>query len=287
MAPKSILKKTTAFPGDGDLIHSNVEKPKYTARHREIALYHANLIQQQKDGELKITLAVEELIDFPLNTSNPASPAKSDIDRFCDLIKSFTAADYDDLLEERNLADRCAYTLCPNAMERQKPKAKYHLKFSGSGEVNAIPSSSIRQWCSQACARRALYIKVQLAEVPHWERQGDTSARVELLTEKDDGLLTQKMTALDSSKAGQDKLQEAMDELALERGEDIKSVNPRMVMENRIVENTSSQTVPLPPVLGQDEDFSQIEGYKIGVDFARKRVAALTRETGEEQKEIL
>ncbi len=55
--PKSILKKTP-YPATS----SSKE-----ARDREVALYHANLIQQRKDIELEILLSLETLIDYRRN----------------------------------------------------------------------------------------------------------------------------------------------------------------------------------------------------------------------------
>lgn len=268
MAPKSILKKTAAsLTPDGGL--GTDAKPQYTDRHREIALYHANLIQQQKDGETKITAAVEELIEFPVKPHDAASPARSDANRFCDLIKSFTTKDYDDLLEERNLADKCGYTLCPNPVEERKPKGKYTLQFSGRSDVHAIPNASIRQWCSQSCARRAIYIKVQLGEVPYWERQGGFGGAIELLPEQQDDQLVQKMKDLNVAATEEDKLQHVIEELALERGEAVKTVKPQMVMTDHVVENASTKVLPLPPSQENDDEFSGIEGYKIGVNMKK------------------
>jgi hypothetical protein len=172
---KSILKKSNVPP-----------KPSKEDHDREIALYHANLIQQRKDIELEILLSTERLIDFPLSIhSTAANPAPSDVSLFKTLLQPFQPSDYDCLIQERNINDHCGYTLCSNPRAKDGSKGKYRiLGMSGKAkDFRVVEREELEKWCSEDCARRAMYVKVQLGERPAWERTASTRL-IELLDEK-------------------------------------------------------------------------------------------------------
>lgn len=136
---------------------------------REIALYHAHIIQNQKNFELAILESVELLLDFP-TTSNPASrPSNTDVTEFKRNLIHFQPSDYDDLIEERNIVHKCGYPLCPLPNKLQPTKAKFRVLDKGR---RIVETKQLERFCSDECARRGLWIRVQLNEEPSWLRVG-------------------------------------------------------------------------------------------------------------------
>lgn len=182
--PKSILKNRPSDP------RNTFQKTK-ADRALETALYHANLIQARKDIESEILSATERLIDLPLSQSPPytaSNPSRADATLFKSLIRHFQPSDYDALIQERNIDGRCGYVLCPNAREDSGPKGMYRL-VGVSKDFRVVKKEELEKWCTEgeACARRAMYVKVQLNEVPAWERGSGVGGQVDLLEEpKDD-----------------------------------------------------------------------------------------------------
>jgi hypothetical protein len=214
--PKGILKKTS-YPA--------TSKTK-AERDREIALYHANLIQQRKDIELEILLSTETLIDYPLASSphNASNPSPSDAESFKHHIRLFQTSDYDALIEERNINEHCGYTLCPNPRLKEEGVGKYRLiyKTGRAKDFKVVEKTELEKWCSDACARRALYVRVQLSETAAWERGAAGSAvRIDLLDEPkapEDAVMEgiEQLNLSDTANARQEK---STADLALERGD--------------------------------------------------------------------
>src|SRR4051794_2183759 len=165
-APKSILKKP---------IYPAAKVSSKEDRDREVALYHANLLQHRKDIELEILLSTETLIDYPLATApfNASNPSAADALQFKILLRHFQPSDYDALILERNINDHCGYTLCPNPKATDGAAGKYRLigKYGKAKDFKVVEKAEVEKWCSEACAKRALYVRVQLSESPAWERE--------------------------------------------------------------------------------------------------------------------
>lgn len=213
--PKSILKKTP-YPATSG---SKEE------RDRELALYHANLLQERKDIEFAILLNTETLIDYPLASKpyDASNPSPSDAQNFKELIRSFQPSDYDALIVERNINEHCGYTLCPNNRVKDGAAGKYRLvgKYGKAKDFKVVEKDELEKWCSEACAKRALYVRVQLSETPAWERESAHGTEIELLDEPKSGEEwimegIEKMNL--AAPEGPDKKQNAAD-LALERGD--------------------------------------------------------------------
>lgn len=204
--PKSILKKLThkkspafATPPPDPLPHPTLRE----ARNRELALEHAQLIQQRKDVEASILATTEALLDFPPDlNADPAHPTQAESSRLKELLRSFQPTDYDSLIEERNIDGKCGYTLCPRPHRVEEIEARYRI-LRGSGEgamgMKVVKREELERWCSEECGKRALYIRVQLSEVPAWERTGrsceniqlygDTDVPIMATTERDEALV--------------------------------------------------------------------------------------------------
>jgi hypothetical protein len=207
---KSILKKSDV----------PLSRPTKEDHDREIALYHAQLIQQQKDIELEILLSTERLIDLPLQSNfTAASPAPSDIALFKALLQPFQPSDYDCLIEERNINEHCGYTLCSNRRARDGGKGYRIIGKTGRAkDFKVVPKEELEKWCSEDCAKRAMYVKVQLSERPAWERAG-SSRLIELLDErKTEAEIREAQLAEDLRKLNLSSMQQS-DDLAFERGD--------------------------------------------------------------------
>lgn len=111
------------------------------------------------------------------------------------------------------------------------------------------------KWCSDLCARRALYVRVQLSECPAWERTDEgASIKIDLLDEP--------KTAEDSIMEGLGNLdlnkEEAQDKerkhgnLALERGE-TGSGSSRHVTNFLIIEKEVKHADVKPPTFDSNE----------------------------------
>lgn len=161
-------------------------------RHLAIALHHARHIQARKDAEADILSRIEHLMTLPTcSNADPASPSEEDASTFKSGLLPFQPSDYDNLILERNIDGLCGYTLCPKTHRREDPKAKFRVvwgpKGSGPGgrgkEMKVVPKEQLEKWCSDECAERALYVRVQLSQEPAWERAEKKNVNILLLEE--------------------------------------------------------------------------------------------------------
>jgi RNA polymerase II-associated protein 2 len=243
--PKSILKKS-----------QNLSSASTKERDRELAVYHATLIQQRKNVEMEILLSIERLIEFPdCRGSNAANPAIEDVALFKKLLKQFQPCDYDSLIEERNINENCGYALCPKQRVKDNSSGRFRLiGMSGRAkDFKVVPKEELEKWCSEDCARRALYVKVQLNEQPGWERI-DSTVEIELLdeqkteTERTQAQLIGELKMLDLGKSIQDA-----EDLALERGD--RGVAARVGnIRAEIVEKAVTRAGVLPSVDAENLD---------------------------------
>ncbi|KAJ5604753.1 hypothetical protein N7510_009907 [Penicillium lagena] len=173
-------------------------RPGATAQHLDIALQHAHQIQAQKDTENLILDRILDLVTLPTSPSaDPATPSPEDARTFKAALIPFRPSDYDNLTLERNYDQLCGYGLCPRRHRKEEGssaqqgsfKFKWGAKGSGPGgrgrSMDIVPQEKLEKWCSDDCAERALFIRVQLAEEPVWERRaGDKRNRNILLLEE-------------------------------------------------------------------------------------------------------
>jgi hypothetical protein len=211
--PKSILKKT--YPAT---------KSSKEDRDHEVALYHANIIQHRKDIELNILLSTETLIDYPLARPpyDASNPSPTDAESFKQLLRPFQPSDYDDLILERNINEKCGYTLCPNHRIKDGGGGKYRIVGTNgkAKDFRVVEKKELEKWCSEACAKRALYVRVQLSESPAWERDAaGSTVNIDLLDEpKSGGVIVERLEKLSLDDGKEGKRQVTTD-LALERGD--------------------------------------------------------------------
>lgn len=244
-------------------------------RNRETALYHARLIQHRKDVEQLILTSTETLLDLPSNpASDPAHPSPAEATQVKELLKPFQTSDYDSLIEERNIDGRCGYVLCPRPHTRENTNARFRIlqgKGKGPDALKVVRTEKLEQWCSEECAKRALYIRVQLSEVPAWTRAASVSGDIELRGEKhgvaeDTATLVEDIRRLGLD-GNQDGLTDAIKDLALERGERRLPSQTTGLVDVRIRENDPIEgRLPRPPDIsaaqgGRAEPGYSVEGY--------------------------
>lgn len=181
---KSIVKKN---PPTSPAPLSSAPPTARDERNRELALHHAHLLQQRKDVEALILEATETLLDFPSSAASESSkPSPADAARVKDLLKPFQPTDYDSLLEERNIDGKCGYVLCPLPHRVENTTARFRIildREKGANGMKVVEKNQLERWCSEDCGRRALYIRVQLSEVPAWTRAGGMGGKIELYGE--------------------------------------------------------------------------------------------------------
>jgi hypothetical protein len=249
---KSILKKPpSSYPAT-----SSSSTSFKADRDREVALYHASLLQQRKDVEFNIVLNMETLIDYPLDgfPHDASNPSPSDARTFKELLRPFQPSDYDALIVERNINERCGYALCPNPRLKEKVGGMYRLLgMNGKAkDFKVVKKEELEKWCSEACAKRALYVRVQLSENPAWEREGTQTINIDLLDEpkSDEDQVAERMGKMDLNSAEDVERRQDNANLALERGD--KGAGRSGLMDIRIQEN-QSQGLVQPPSLDTEE----------------------------------
>ncbi|KAH0563210.1 hypothetical protein GP486_002227 [Trichoglossum hirsutum] len=252
--PKSILKKPPARPSPSSSSLSKEEQD------RQIAIYHAEIIRQRKDLEFAILNATESLIELPsAATRDPADPSRDDASTVRSLLVHFQPSDYDGLIQERNIEGKCGYVLCPRPRLLQDTEAQFRILRVGrkEGGLKVVPRESLEKWCSEACQRRAMYVRVQLSEEPAWVREA-TAAEIVFLDEVErkrnaeagDHQINKLIEEMERSQIGSDESAQKREQLARERGDETGG-KERVIVT--IKENVGSQNAPVPPSLEDDE----------------------------------
>ncbi|KAJ8121108.1 hypothetical protein ONZ43_g2358 [Nemania bipapillata] len=272
--PKGILKNKTTHPPASSEKHPPPNP-------REVAIKHARIIHSRREVEDEISDSIIELSKFPVTRNPPydaSNPAPVDAESFKNLVRLYQPSDYDDLIEERNANGLCGYTLCPNPRSRVSGGSTFKLVNYGRKDFNIVPSRELEKWCSQKCAKRAMYVKVQLNETAAWERAGIASIQIELFEENQttipiDGAaqLTKDMENI-KIEAQQKTAQNARD-LALERGDSAeKGTRPQRSIKLTIREKPVK--APVAPSLGVNSQSHLVtEGYKTTFDPTSKTVS--------------
>lgn len=270
--PRSILKSPP----------SNNAPPPPVARSRDdrnrgAALYHAQLIRQQKEVEALILASTEELLDLPsLSSADPAHPCSTDSELVKSSLRLYQPSDYDALIEERNINKQCGYVLCPRPNRLQDTQAKYRILYArgrGPDALKIVERQTLERWCSDDCGKRALYIKVQLNEEPAWTRSHTVDGNIHLFEDirnhprsaDREASLQEHFQSLDLNQ--EKDLTAHMRTLAIERGDIDASSKLFCLAEPNIKEKiitADEEFVPEPPTTeGVTADsHGSIEGYR-------------------------
>ncbi|KAM7198565.1 hypothetical protein V8F20_006095 [Naviculisporaceae sp. PSN 640] len=155
--------------------------PEQTSSLLEEAVKQAEILQRLKEsGDIREPVALEvfeRLSQFPIHRSpllSASNPSQEDASEFISAVERFVPSEYDDLIEERNILGNCGYTLCPRPRRTYVGEWKIHT-------TGIARSADLNRWCSEKCAVRALYIKVQL-DNPTYIRRRDPQAGGKVIT---------------------------------------------------------------------------------------------------------
>ncbi|KAJ5438620.1 uncharacterized protein N7458_009618 [Penicillium daleae] len=256
-------------------------RPRATPQHLGVALQHAHQIQAQKDAENMILDRIIDLLSLPSSPSaDPAAPSAADSHAFKSALLSFRTGDYDSLIMERNNEGLCGYGLCPREYRNERGRNqtfqfRWGAKGSGPGgrgrNMDIVPREKVEKWCSDECAERALFLRVQLTEQPVWERRASEGriTSIELLEEarakrpkrRTEGSTSAAAVAADLNKLNiQDP--ERAQELAMERGDtSLPFRGGRVNVQIKEKEQSSTSSASAPQWRPEDAKGGSIEGY--------------------------
>ena len=187
--------------------------PRSAEEARAIAVHHAQVLENRKQLELSILASIEHLLEYPPTSSMMTAAAGGGagagagagqqlsgdvVSEFKRQLAHFRPADLDDLVEERNIVRKCGYPLCARSNTLQQPittttttaapapaPPKYRVLFRGSaGSPIVVEARRLERFCSDDCARRALWIRVQLSDQPAWLRPSGAEPSITLLEEE-------------------------------------------------------------------------------------------------------
>lgn len=251
MAPKSILKKnSSAKPND--------------QRNRDVALHHATLIQQQRDIEEDIFQSMLKLIDMPTaENADPASPSEADIDLLRRHLRLFSAKDFDELIDERKANGQCGYVLCPRPHRVEPSTAKFRI-ITKSQDMKIVPRESLEVWCSDECAERAMFVKVQISDEPAWLREpGGGPMELNVMHADPSSSNVHCLPLRLKSGGGTDNatgISQGLADLRIERGDSSTSTRPGMVMKSTVDEKEAVAPAR-EPTAGVVDATNAVEGY--------------------------
>ncbi|MCJ1326186.1 hypothetical protein MMC10_002850 [Thelotrema lepadinum] len=241
---KSILKKTSK-----DAQNSS---DQVAERNKSLAIYHATILEQQKEIAATVLQSIEELIEFPLRTKDAEQPDPVDVQQVKSHLSLFQPSDFDSAVQERNIEDKCGYMLCPKARWKQNTKAKFRIVPGRN--VKIVEKGELEKWCSNDCGKRALYLRVQLGDTPLGERASKGDGGLKLYGEADEA-------DKDAAQLGVNELTKNLDQLALERGDQSNSFRSKSVSVG-VQERALQDSVPEAPSEQGDTDAHQkIEGF--------------------------
>lgn len=288
--PKSISKnKSTPTTTASTASTTSTTTKQPVSSPREVAIKHARIIHSRREIEDQISDSMIELSKFPITRDSPynaSNPAPADAQSFRNLVRLYQPSDYEDLIEERNANGLCGYTLCPNPRSRVSSGGTFKLVNYGRKDFNIIPSRELERWCSQKCAKRAMYVKVQLNETAAWERAGMASIEIDLFEEEG-----QTSAASDSTgplakdianlkvEAQRKTAQNARD-LALERGDTVTENGKPKQRSIKLTIREKPVRAPTAPSAGPDRQSHLVtEGYK--TTFAQEEPETSNQENKE------
>lgn len=134
---------------------------------RQIAVSHAQDIERKKSTQNKVLDLILDAYDLPSKKDvDPATPITADLVRFRECLSFFRPSDLDELVDERNIDDRCGYALCGKALDKQPAAGKVWSNKLG----RLIERKAPNQFCSHECGVRNTFVRNQLSTEPAWTR---------------------------------------------------------------------------------------------------------------------
>ena len=249
---------------------------------------HVYNLEHQKSMRNNVLDLIVDVVDLPSKPdSDPAHPLASDAALFKRGLHLFQPSDFDDVVLERNIYDRCGYGLCPRPNLKVGGSSQNRIiwgKRSGPA-FTIVPKADLEKWCSKECEERALFVRIQLGKEPAWMRE-EPIGDIKLLDESRQGNIAADLAnsmgalnigstmpatpdiandlrklALERSGKHSEREQaaERLKVLSLERGEQYDSSRVEAGME--IVERGNTQVTSKPPQLTH-RDAGTVEGYR-------------------------
>lgn len=218
-----------------------------TDRFRESALRHARIIEDQKRIKAQVADLILECFDLPSQqTASPSNPVPADAKIFSNALSLFQSTDFDELVSERNIDDRCGYALCPKPNQKARHTGSKVWNRKSGKDFKLLDRAEVEKWCSDACKARGEFAKGQLSSEPAWLRDV-TETKVHLLDEvqhaKDLAAAIKDLSIRDS---GRDVLEAKLKDLSLERGDGVNADVGNIDVVER--ETTAASDPPLPSV---------------------------------------
>lgn len=218
--------------------------------------YHARLLEQKKEHEAKVLAAIEELLESPADQdADPLQPNEADKSHVKQLLTLFQTSDYDALIQERNIEGLCGYVLCPRKHRSENTNAKYRIvvdKNVGRGSFKVVERQELEKWCSDACGKRALYLRLQMLETPPWERNERSGTELELYSEN---------TVEQRANPGRDdikRLARDLGQLAFERGDKASKSFRADAVQSALVEREITEVLRSP---SNTNSHAALDGY--------------------------
>lgn len=227
-----------------------------TDRFRETAVRHARILEDQKRVKAQVADLIIECYDLPSQRkTSPSQPVSADVKVFSTALSLFQPSDFEELVSERNIDDRCGYTLCPRPNQKALGGGNKIWNRKGGKDFKLVDKADFEKWCSKACRMRGEFVKGQLSTEPAWLRDV-TETKVRLLDDLEQANdLAAAMKELSMSDAGKDDLESKLKELSLERGGNGQaSVDILDVVEREVTKS------PLPP---QPSSLEDVEGHQV------------------------
>lgn len=185
----------------------------HEARIRAIAMQHALSIEEKKKLQNKVLDMIIVAYDLPSHeTTDPAHPSSADAATFRECLAIFRPSDLDELVDERNIDDRCGYAMCKNPNQKRRA-----AKVWDNAQGKMVDKATDGKWCSSACKARNAFVRSQLSLEPAWLR-AHASDHIQLPS--DVTATHHEVAAPMAGAQGKEQTQHhAREILALERGE--------------------------------------------------------------------
>ncbi|KAL9112965.1 MAG: hypothetical protein Q9227_002830 [Pyrenula ochraceoflavens] len=219
---------------------------------RANAELQARRLQEVAQIQDQVLDAVIKVVDLPSKPNiDPLESLDDDLKTVRQNLSLFRPNDFDDMVRERNIYEKCGYCLCSKSVETVNADPAHRILWAKKGGRDLeVTSSNTEKWCSRRCERLALFIKKQLSDEAAWERRAAKKLiDVPQLSKASNKSVYDIVKGNDSHVVAQ-----RLEELSLERGDK----SPLKGENMQIFENPGGGTKIEPP---QITSSNGIEGY--------------------------
>lgn len=248
----------------------NTNKVQVNDRQKSTALHYARNIQYQRSTQERVLDLIVNTIDLPSHSNaDPGRPLASDAALFKRALTLFQPKDYDDIILERNIYEKCGYALCPkpNLKQDRDLSDRTFRSMKQGCKFRLNTKEELDKWCSVECAERALFVRLQLGAEPAWLRstpledvrlleESGRKAATEDLASNMQGLalkeplrvdLATSLQSLTLDQARKNAIQDRSHALSIERNNnrstEVDSVTATGIKERETFENPSAPSV--------------------------------------------